>query len=358
MTEAAPAIEAMLAEYAELEQRLSDPELHADAGTARKVGRRFAQVSPIVATYRKLEAARGDLEAARELAADDASFAAEVDELAAHGARAGHPADRPAGPARSARRRRHRAGGQVRRGRRGIRAVRRGPGPDVHPLRRAARLDGHDARRDHLRPRRLQGRDAVDRQQGRLRRRGVVAAEVRGRRAPRAAGPRHRIAGPRAHLGRRRAGLPRARGSRTGPDRRVRSAHRRVPRLGQGRPGRQHHRLRGAHHPPADRHRRDLPERAVASCRTRRAPCRCSPRGCRRSPRSRRSRRVGRPGQPDPHRRPQRADPHLQLSRRTGSPTTGSTSRRTTSTRCSTATSTRCSTRWPRPTSRRRLQNT
>ena len=35
---------------------------------ARKVGRRFAQVSPIVATYRKLEAARGDLEAARELA--------------------------------------------------------------------------------------------------------------------------------------------------------------------------------------------------------------------------------------------------------------------------------------------------
>jgi len=29
--------------------------------------------------------------------------------------------------------------------------------------------------------------------------------------------------------------------------------------------------------------------------------------------RSRRRRRVGRPGQPDPHRRPQRAHPHLQL---------------------------------------------
>ena len=42
------------------------------------MGRRFAQLAPIVATYRKLETARGDLGAARELAADDDSFAAEV----------------------------------------------------------------------------------------------------------------------------------------------------------------------------------------------------------------------------------------------------------------------------------------
>jgi peptide chain release factor 1 len=47
------------------------------------VGRRFAQISPIVGTYRKLEAARGDLEAARELGADDESFAAEVPALEA-----------------------------------------------------------------------------------------------------------------------------------------------------------------------------------------------------------------------------------------------------------------------------------
>ena len=73
MTETAPAIEAMLAEYADLERRLADPELHADPGAARKAGRRFAQVSPIVSTYRKLETARGDLAAARELAADDDS---------------------------------------------------------------------------------------------------------------------------------------------------------------------------------------------------------------------------------------------------------------------------------------------
>jgi peptide chain release factor 1 len=77
------AIETLLAEHAELETELADPALHADAGRARKVGRRFAQLAPIVTTHRKLEAARGDLETARELAADDESFAAEVPELQA-----------------------------------------------------------------------------------------------------------------------------------------------------------------------------------------------------------------------------------------------------------------------------------
>jgi peptide chain release factor 1 len=78
MTDTAPAIEALLTEHADLERQLSDPNLHTDPAAARKVGRRFAQVSPIVVTYRKLEAARGDLEAAKELAADDESFAAEI----------------------------------------------------------------------------------------------------------------------------------------------------------------------------------------------------------------------------------------------------------------------------------------
>jgi peptide chain release factor 1 len=81
VTDTAPAIDAMLDEHAELERRLADPELHADQAAARKVGRRFAKLAPIVATYRKLEAARGDLDTARELAADDDSFAAEVTEL-------------------------------------------------------------------------------------------------------------------------------------------------------------------------------------------------------------------------------------------------------------------------------------
>ena len=65
MTDTTPKIDALLAEHADLERQLADPNLHADPAAARKVGRRFAQVSPIVATYRKLEAARGDLEAAK-----------------------------------------------------------------------------------------------------------------------------------------------------------------------------------------------------------------------------------------------------------------------------------------------------
>jgi peptide chain release factor 1 len=83
MTDTTPRIDALLAEHADLERHLADPNLHADPGAARKVGRRFARISPIVATYRKLEAARGDLEAARELGADDESFAAEVPGLEA-----------------------------------------------------------------------------------------------------------------------------------------------------------------------------------------------------------------------------------------------------------------------------------
>ena len=83
MTGSTQTIDALLTEHADLETQLSDPELHNNPVEARRAGRRFAQLAPIVATYRKLESARGDLEAARELAADDASFAAEVPELEA-----------------------------------------------------------------------------------------------------------------------------------------------------------------------------------------------------------------------------------------------------------------------------------
>jgi peptide chain release factor 1 len=81
MAQGAQAIDALVAEHADLEVQLSDPELHSNPGTARKVGRRFAQLAPIVATHRKLTSARDDLETARELAVDDASFADEIAEL-------------------------------------------------------------------------------------------------------------------------------------------------------------------------------------------------------------------------------------------------------------------------------------
>jgi peptide chain release factor 1 len=75
------AIDALVAEHAALERQLADPELHNNPGNARKAGRRFAQLAPIVATHRKLTSARDDLDTAREFALDDASFVDEVTEL-------------------------------------------------------------------------------------------------------------------------------------------------------------------------------------------------------------------------------------------------------------------------------------
>jgi peptide chain release factor 1 len=81
VTKPVQTIDVLLAEHAELEKRLADPELHSNPDEARKAGRRFARLAPIVATHRKLVAARGDLDTARELAVDDESFADEVTEL-------------------------------------------------------------------------------------------------------------------------------------------------------------------------------------------------------------------------------------------------------------------------------------
>src|SRR5919112_6308367 len=68
----------LLAEHAALETELADPAVHADASRARRLGRRYAQLAPLVETKRALDAVRDDLSAARELADEDASFAAEA----------------------------------------------------------------------------------------------------------------------------------------------------------------------------------------------------------------------------------------------------------------------------------------
>ena len=72
------AIDDILAEHAGLELQLSDPALHDDPDAARRVGKRFAELAPVMATYTKLAVIRDDLEAARELANDDPGFAAEI----------------------------------------------------------------------------------------------------------------------------------------------------------------------------------------------------------------------------------------------------------------------------------------
>ena len=76
------AIDDILAEHAGLEQQLADPALHEDPTAARRAGKRFAELSPIMSIHTKLIRAQDDLEAATELAADDSAFAAEAAELA------------------------------------------------------------------------------------------------------------------------------------------------------------------------------------------------------------------------------------------------------------------------------------
>jgi peptide chain release factor 1 len=68
----------LLAEHEELTQQLSDPALHADAARAKKVNRRYAELSQIKSAHEAWTAAGEDLAAARELAREDEAFAAEV----------------------------------------------------------------------------------------------------------------------------------------------------------------------------------------------------------------------------------------------------------------------------------------
>src|SRR5829696_396226 len=75
-------LDELLAEHAELERRLADPSVHADQTAARKLGRRHAELGPLARTAADLLAARGDLDAARELADEDATFATEAESIA------------------------------------------------------------------------------------------------------------------------------------------------------------------------------------------------------------------------------------------------------------------------------------
>ena len=71
----------LVKEYAELEAKMADPSIHEDANNARKLGRRYAQLGPVVSGYRVWRAAEDDLAAGREMAAEDADFATEIPAL-------------------------------------------------------------------------------------------------------------------------------------------------------------------------------------------------------------------------------------------------------------------------------------
>jgi peptide chain release factor 1 len=74
-------LEELAGEYAALERDLADPAVHADPDRARTLGRRYGELGPIVHAYREWQHVSADEAAAHELAGEDASFAAEAEQL-------------------------------------------------------------------------------------------------------------------------------------------------------------------------------------------------------------------------------------------------------------------------------------
>jgi len=73
----------LIDEHRRLGEELGDPALHSDPRRAKRVNRRYAELSRIVAAHDRWKQAVEDLAAARELGAQDAAFAAEIPGLEA-----------------------------------------------------------------------------------------------------------------------------------------------------------------------------------------------------------------------------------------------------------------------------------
>jgi len=71
-------VQPLLAEHAALQEQLSDASVHANPALAKKLNRRYAELSSIVAAYNQVNEIADDLAAAKELAKEDESFADEV----------------------------------------------------------------------------------------------------------------------------------------------------------------------------------------------------------------------------------------------------------------------------------------
>jgi peptide chain release factor 1 len=76
-------VDGLAAEHAQLERAMADPAVHADQDQARALGRRYAELTQVVSAYRDWQHTVADEAAARELASEDASFAAEAEQFAA-----------------------------------------------------------------------------------------------------------------------------------------------------------------------------------------------------------------------------------------------------------------------------------
>ncbi|WP_413353995.1 peptide chain release factor 1 [Microbacterium sp. 1P06AB] len=74
-------VQTLIDEHRAVQEELSDPAVHADASRAKRVNRRYAELSRIVAAYDAWRGAEDDLAAARELVKEDDAFAEEVPAL-------------------------------------------------------------------------------------------------------------------------------------------------------------------------------------------------------------------------------------------------------------------------------------
>ena len=343
------AVEALIAEHAELERQLADPSIHADQAQARRVGRRYAELQRVVAAYPP--GGRPATTSPRPGSCPPKTRAS-----------LSRPTDwRSSDEALEERLRLLLLPRDPLEDKNVLLEVKAGEGGEESALfagdllrmylrfaeRRGWRTEITGGRR--VRSRWHQERDAGGEGQGlRRRRRGIgrtrrhalLAAEVRRRRAPGPAGARHRVAGSHPHLCGGRAGAAGGRGRRhrAGGQR---PPHRRVPVVRARRAERQHHRLRGSDHARAHRHRGLVPEREKPAAEQGTGPPHPSVAAVGDRPGARRQ--GGRPP-PGAARCARSTGPSGSVRttfRRTASPTTGSGSRPTTSTRSSTVISRR-----------------
>ncbi|MCT6810654.1 MAG: PCRF domain-containing protein, partial [Bifidobacterium sp.] len=77
-----PAAVAAVEEYGRLEKQMSQPETASDPAQIRKLGRRHAELAPIVEAYKAYQSALEDSQAAEQMAREDPDFAQEAKAMA------------------------------------------------------------------------------------------------------------------------------------------------------------------------------------------------------------------------------------------------------------------------------------
>src|SRR5690625_7415052 len=69
---------ALKAEHEDLEKQLADPDVHADQDRARKLGKRYAELTPIIKAYDAWPSAKDDVAAAKEIAEEEPESASAI----------------------------------------------------------------------------------------------------------------------------------------------------------------------------------------------------------------------------------------------------------------------------------------